>query len=333
VLKSGWRDKLAEVKAKFVADKPKIATRQASGDVLGALVPAIPTLVGGSADLTPSNNTYVKGQKVIDAADFSGTYIHYGIREQGMASAMSGMALHGGIVPYGGTFLIFSDYARPAIRLAALMKQRVVYVFTHDSIGLGEDGPTHQPVEHLAALRAIPNLHVFRPADALETAECWELALTNESGPSVLALSRQGLPALRDKVGDNLSARGAYVLAEAEDGARQVTLLATGSEVSLAMEARRSLAAKGVRAAVVSMPCWKLFETQDKSYRDQVLGAVPRVAVEAAVRLGWDRYIGADGAFIGMTGFGESGPAPELFKHFGITSDAVADAAIKQIKG
>jgi transketolase len=333
VLKSGWRDKLAEVKAKFVADKPKIATRQASGDVLGALVPAIPTLVGGSADLTPSNNTYVKGQKVIDAADFSGTYIHYGIREQGMASAMSGMALHGGIVPYGGTFLIFSDYARPAIRLAALMNQRVVYVFTHDSIGLGEDGPTHQPVEHLAALRAIPNLHVFRPADALETAECWELALTNESGPSVLALSRQGLPALRDKVGDNLSARGAYVLAEAEDGARQVTLLATGSEVSLAMEARRSLAAKGVRAAVVSMPCWKLFETQDKSYRDQVLGAVPRVAVEAAVRLGWDRYIGADGAFIGMTGFGESGPAPELFKHFGITSDAVADAAIKQIKG
>jgi transketolase len=333
VLKSGWKDALAGVKAKAVADKPKIATRQASGNVLDALVPAIPTLVGGSADLTPSTNTYAKGQKVITPFDFSGTYIHYGIREQGMASAMSGMALHGGVVPYGGTFLIFSDYARPAIRLAALMKQRVIYVFTHDSIGLGEDGPTHQPVEHLAALRAIPNLQVFRPADALETAECWELALTSEHAPSVLALSRQSLPALRDKADENLSAHGAYVLAEAEGGARQVTLLATGSEVSLAMEARKQLGAKGIRAAVVSMPCWKLFEAQDKAYRDQVLGAAPRVAVEAAVRLGWDRYIGADGAFIGMKSFGESGPAPELFKHFGITAEAVADATVKQIKG
>ncbi len=333
VLKSGWKDALGGVKAKFVADKPKIATRQASGDVLGALVPAIPTLVGGSADLTPSNNTLVKGQKVIAPGDFGGQYIHYGIREQGMASAMSGMALHGGIVPYGGTFLIFSDYARPAMRLAALMKQRVIYVMTHDSIGLGEDGPTHQPVEQLAALRAIPNMHVYRPADAIETAECWELALTHADGPSVLALSRQGWPALRDQADANLSARGAYVLAEAEGGARQVTLLATGSEVSLATEARKALAAKGVRAAVVSMPCWALFEAQDQSYRDQVLGTAPRVGVEAAARFGWDRYIGADGAFIGMHSFGESGPAPELFKHFGITSDAVAEAAVKQIEG
>jgi transketolase len=332
VLKTGWREALNGVKAKFAADKPKIATRKASGDVLDALVPAIPTLVGGSADLTPSNNTLAKNQKIITPSDFSGSYIHYGIREHAMASAMSGMALHGGIVPYGGTFLIFSDYARPAIRLAALMKQRVVYVFTHDSIGLGEDGPTHQPVEHLAALRAIPQLQVFRPADAMETAECWELALTKQDGPSVMALSRQGLPALRDKAGENLSARGAYVLAET-DGARQATLLATGSEVSLAMEARKLLAARGVQAAVVSMPCWELFEAQGQSYRDQTLGTAPRIAVEAAVRFGWDRYIGAEGAFIGMTGFGASGPAPELFKHFGITPEAVADAAMAHLVG
>jgi transketolase len=333
VLKSGWRDALKGVKEKFVADKPKIATRQASGDVLDALVPAIPTLVGGSADLTPSNNTLAKNQKILTPPDYAGTYIHYGIREQGMTSAMNGMALHGGVVPYGGTFLIFSDYLRPALRLSALMKQRVIFVLTHDSIGLGEDGPTHQPVEHLAALRAIPNLHVYRPADAVETAECWELALTHADGPSVLALSRQGLPALRDKADENRSARGAYVLAEAEGGARQVTLFATGSEVSLAMDARKALAVKNVRAAVVSMPCWELFEAQDAAYRDQIVGKAPRVGVEAAVRFGWDRYIGADGAFIGMTGFGESGPAPELFKHFGITSEAVANAALQQIKG
>ncbi len=332
-LRSGWKEALAGVKAKFAADKPKIATRQASGDVLAALVPAIPTLVGGSADLTPSNNTLVKGQKVITPDDFGGQYIHYGIREHGMASCMNGLALHGGIVPYGGTFLIFSDYLRPALRLSALMKQRVIYVLTHDSIGLGEDGPTHQPVEHLAALRAIPNLHVYRPADAMETAECWELALTHTDGPSVLALSRQGLPALRDKADTNQSARGAYVVAEAEGGTRQVTLFATGSEVSLAMEARKLLAGRGVRAAVVSMPCWQLFEAQDKAYRDQVIGSVPRVGVEAAVRFGWDRYIGAEGAFIGMKSFGESGPGPEVYKYFGITAEAVADAAEQQLKG
>ncbi len=329
VLKTGWKEALDRVKAAFVADKPKLATRQASGEALNALVPAIPTLVGGSADLTPSNNTLAKGQKVITSTDFAGQYLHYGIREHGMASAMNGLALHGGIVPYGGTFLIFSDYARPAIRLAALMKQRVIYVLTHDSIGLGEDGPTHQPVEHLAALRAIPNVHIYRPADAIETAECWELALKRQDGPSVLALSRQSLPALRDSAETNLSALGAYVLTEA-DGPRQVTLLATGSEVSVAIEARRLLGAKGIRAAVVTMPCWHLFEAQDRAYRDRVLGAAPRVAVEAAVRFGWDRYIGSDGAFIGMKSFGESGPATDVFKHFGITADTVAAAAMAQ---
>jgi transketolase len=333
VLRGGWREALDGVKAKFAADKPKIATRQASGEVLAALVPAIPTLVGGSADLTPSNNTLVKGQKVVTPGDFGGQYIHYGIREQGMASAMNGLALHGGIVPYGGTFLIFSDYLRPALRLSALMKQRVIYVLTHDSIGLGEDGPTHQPVEHLAALRAIPNLHVLRPADAIETAECWELALTYTDGPSVLALSRQGLPALRTEVGENRSARGAYVLAEAEGGARQVTLCATGSEVSLAVEARKLLAARGIRAAVVSMPCWQLFEAQDRAYRDEVLGTAPKVGCEAAVRFGWDRYIGSDGAFVGMTGFGASGALTEVFKHFGITADAIAERAAAHLKG
>jgi transketolase len=330
VLKTGWKEALDRVKATFVADKPKLATCQASGEALNALVPAIPTLVGGSADLTPSNNTLAKGQKVITAADFAGHYLHYGIREHGMASTMNGMAVHGGIVPYGGSFLIFSDYARPAIRLAALMKQRVIYVLTHDSIGLGEDGPTHQPVEHLAALRAIPNVHVYRPADAIETTECWELALMRRDGPSVLALTRQSLPALRDSAETNLSARGAYVLAEA-DGRRQVTLLATGSEVSLAVEARKLLAAKGIDAAVVTMPCWQLFEAQDHAYRNRVLGAAPRVAVEAAVRFGWDRYIGHDGGFIGMKSFGESGPGPEVFKHFGITADTVAAAAMTQL--
>jgi transketolase len=332
VLKTGWKEALDQVKATFVANKPKLATRQASGEALNALVPAIPTLVGGSADLTPSNNTLAKGQKVITRADFAGQYLHYGIREHGMASTLNGLALHGGIVPYGGTFLIFSDYARPAIRLAALMKQRVIYVMTHDSIGLGEDGPTHQPVEHLAALRAIPNVHVYRPADAIETAECWELALMRRDGPSVLALSRQGLPALRDSADTNVSAFGASVLAET-DGQRQVTLLATGSEVSLAFEARKLLAANGILAAVVTMPCWQLFEAQDQGYRDRVLGSAPRVAVEAAVRFGWDRYIGSDGTFIGMKSFGESGPAPEVFKHFGITADRVAAAATAQLGG
>ncbi len=320
-------DALAAMRGKFAADAPKTATRQASGFVLDALAPACPALIGGSADLTGSNNTKAKSQKLVMPGEFSGSYIHYGIREHGMAAAMNGMAAHGGIVPYGGTFLVFSDYCRPSIRLSALMGLRVVYVMTHDSIGLGEDGPTHQPVEHLAALRAIPNLHVFRPADAVETAECWELALAARSNPSVLALTRQSLPALRRDSGENRAACGAYVLAEAE-GVRKVTLLATGSEVSLAMTARDQLKAKGIAAAVVSIPCWELFDVQDETYRNTVLGSVPRVAVEAASPMGWERYIGMGGRFIGMRGFGASGPADALYKHFGITVDAVVEAAL-----
>ncbi|MGH6989557.1 MAG: transketolase [Stellaceae bacterium] len=331
VLKRGWREALDGVKAKFAADMPKLATRQASGQVLAALVPAIPTLIGGSADLTPSNNTLVKNEQSVTADNFAGRYIHYGIREHAMCAMMSGLSLHGGLVPYGGTFLCFSDYARPAIRLASLMGIRVVYVMTHDSIGLGEDGPTHQPVEHLAALRAIPRLQVFRPADPIETAECWELALTSEHAPSLLALSRQGVPALRpDKGEENRSARGAYVLAETE-GARQVTLLATGTEVSLAIAARDLLKDRGIAAAVVSMPCWKLFDAEDASYRRAVLGEAPRVGVEAAVSFGWDRYVGPDGGFVGMKEFGESGPGAEVYRHFGITAERVRDTALEVI--
>jgi transketolase len=249
-----------------------------------------------------------------------------------MAAAMNGMALHGGIVPYGGTFLVFTDYCRPAIRLSALMGQRVIYVMTHDSIGLGEDGPTHQPVEHLASLRAIPNLNVFRPADPIEVAECWELALAAKSTPSILALTRQAVPALRTAVGSgNVSAKGAYVLAEAAGGKRAVTLLATGSEVGVAMEARELLESDGVQAAVVSMPCWELFAAQPAAYRASVLGTAPRVGVEAAVGFGWERWLGEGGAFVGMEDFGASAPAAKLFAHFGITPAKVADAARKLV--
>jgi len=318
---------IASICTDFRAKNAKLATRQASGASLDALVPAVPELVGGSADLTPSNNTKTKDEAEVKPGDFTGRYIHFGVREMGMAAAMNGIAAHGGLIPYGGTFLTFTDYARGAIRLSALMEVGVVYVMTHDSIGLGEDGPTHQPVEHLAALRAIPHLNVFRPADAVETAECWQLALENRRAPSVLALTRQPLPLLRTEAhGDNHSAKGAYVLAEAE-GARQVTLLATGSEVSIAMDARGLLAQQGIRAAVVSMPCWELFERQDEAYRKSVLGSAPRVGVEAAVRLGWDRWLGERAAFVGMTGFGASAPIEALYPHFGITADKVAEAA------
>jgi transketolase len=246
---------------------------------------------------------------------------------------MNGMALHGGIVPYGGTFLVFTDYCRPSIRLSALMGRRVIYVMTHDSIGLGEDGPTHQPIEHLASLRAMPNLNVFRPADPVETAECWELALGAAGMPSVLALTRQAVPLLRGEAGgENRSARGAYVLAEAEGGARDVTILATGSEVGIAMDARALLAKDGIRAAVVSMPCWELFANEPVAYRDGVLGSAPRVGVEAAVSFGWDRWLGDGGAFVGMQGFGASAPAAKVYEHFGITSGGVAEAARALVK-
>jgi transketolase len=312
----------------FRAKNAQIATRQASGEVLDVLVAGVPELIGGSADLTPSNNTRAKGLSDVKPGDFAGRYIRYGVREHGMAAAMNGIAVHGGLIPYGGTFMCFTDYCRPAIRLSAIMDARVVYVMTHDSIGLGEDGPTHQPVEHLAALRAIPRLLVFRPADPVETAECWGLALKHPQAPSILALTRQRLPLLRTVPGDgNKSARGAYVLAEAEGGARQVTLLATGSEVSLAMAARDLLAKDGVRAAVVSMPCWELFEQQPEAYRREVLGAAPRVGIEAAVRLGWDRWLGERSAFIGMSDFGASAPIEQVYPHFGFTAENVAAAA------
>jgi transketolase len=319
---------LAAFRATLAADKPKVATRKSSEMTLGVINQATQATIGGSADLTHSNFTITKGMGSVRPGDFSGRYIHYGVREFGMAAAMNGIALHGGFVPYGGTFLVFSDYARGAIRLSALMGLRVVYVMTHDSIGLGEDGPTHQPVEHLASLRAMPNLLVFRPADAIETAECWELALAQRQTPSVLSLSRQNLPTLERPVSDNLSAKGAYVLRE-PPGGRDVTLLATGSEVEIALAGAGALAAKGVKAAVVSMPCWELFEAQPADYRAQVLGSAPRVGVEAAARLGWDRWIGDRGAFIGMSSFGASAPAPALYKHFGITAEAVAEAAEK----
>ncbi len=305
--------------------QPKMATRKASMQVLETINEATPLTIGGSADLTHSNLTLTKGMEPVASGRFAGRYIHYGIREHAMAAVMNGLALHGGVIPYGGTFLVFSDYARGAIRLAALMGVRVIHVLTHDSIGLGEDGPTHQPVEHLAMLRATPNLYVFRPADALETAECWALALGLEHAPSALCLSRQELPALRRDAEENRSAQGAYVLRETA-GPRDVTLIATGSEVSLAVSAAERLEAEGYAVAVVSMPCWELFEQQPEAVQDTVLGSAPRIGIEAARRFGWDRWIGSKGRFIGMEGFGASAPADELYRHFGITEDAIIDA-------
>tara|TARA_R110002110_G_scaffold183726_3_gene390439 strand:- start:9480 stop:11534 length:2055 start_codon:yes stop_codon:yes gene_type:complete len=319
---------IAAFKEKLVAEKPKWATRKSSEEALNVINPALPETIGGSADLTGSNNTRSKDQKPVTAEDFSGSFIHYGIREHGMAAAMNGMALHKGLIPYSGTFLVFTDYCRPAIRLSALMGQRVIYVMTHDSIGLGEDGPTHQPVEHLASLRAMPNLFVFRPADAVETLECWQLALEAKDTPSVLALSRQNLTAQRVENSEkNLCARGAYELAPASANAK-VSLLATGSEVEIAMAAQKILEKDGIPARVVSMPCLDLFDRQSQDFQRDMLGeGTVKIAIEAAARFGWDRYIGADGDFIGMTGFGASAPAPDLYKHFNITPEAAVAAA------
>ncbi len=329
-LPEAWHEAMAALKADFADTRPAFATRQASQRTLAALAPAIPELVGGSADLTDSNLTKVRGMVGVTPGSYGGRYVHYGVREHGMAACMNGLALHGGLLPYAGTFLAFSDYMRPAIRLAALMRQRVIHVLTHDSIGLGEDGPTHQPVEQLASLRAMPGLHVMRPADAMETAECWELAIRRADGPSLLVLSRQAVPALRTHAAENCSSRGGYVLAEA-DGARQATLIATGSEVSIAVEARRMLAEDGIPVAVVSLPCWELFAQQVESYRAAVLGSAPRFGIEAACGFGWERWLGADGMFIGMTGFGASAPADTLFRHFGITPECVAIAVKKRL--
>ena len=323
---------IAEAKAAFAADDAKRATRVWSQLVLEMITPVLPELVGGSADLTPSNGTRTKHHKDVGPGDFSGNYIHYGVREHGMAAAMNGMALTGGLIPYGGTFLVFSDYSRPSIRLSALMRQRVIYVMTHDSIGLGEDGPTHQPVEHLAALRAIPHLLVLRPAEGQETAECWEIALKHDANPSLLALSRQAVENLRKTASsENLSAKGAYVLSEPEGG-RDVTLIGTGSELALAAEAAKKLAEEGIKAAVVSMPSMELFRAQPESYRASVLGDKPRVAVEAGVAQCWYEWLGGNGRFVGMSDFGASAPAGKLYPHFGITADAVAEAARSLVK-
>lgn len=324
-LPANFEDVVNAHKKKLSEELPKVATRVSSQQALDVMAPVVETMIGGSADLTGSNNTKAACMEPVSANDFSGRYMYYGVREHGMAAAMNGMALHGGFIPYSGTFLTFTDYCRPSIRLSALMGIRVIYVMTHDSIGLGEDGPTHQPVEHVASLRAMPNVNVFRPADAVETAECWALALQNEGTPSVLALTRQGLPTVRtEHTDENLSARGGYVLREA-DGDRAATILATGSEIELALQARDTLQDSGVPTAVVSMPCWELFDAQDESYRSATLGAGVRVAVEAGVTFGWARYGVAEGNIVGMPGFGASAPAPEVYKHFGITADAVVD--------
>ncbi len=316
---------IQELKQRFADEQPKLATRQSSQQVLESLLDKVPGLLSGSADLSGSNGTRPGNAVSLTNEDFGGNYIHYGVREHGMAAVMNGIALHGGYIPLSGTFLAFADYSRPAIRLGALMKQRVVHVMTHDSIGLGEDGPTHQPVEQIASLRAMPNLMVFRPADAVEVAESWACALAETDSPSVICLTRQGVPTLRTRYRrENLVARGAYLLREPA-GKRKATLLATGSEVQLALEAADMLARFGVEVAVASMPCWELFEKQSPEYQAIVLGGECRVAIEAASPMGWDRWLGKRSSIIGMNGFGASGKAEDLYAHFGITAQAVHD--------
>lgn len=333
VLPQGWNKALAEVKNKAIAEKTKVATRKASEMCLEAIVPNVPQIIGGSADLAASNLTFVNGMKTITATDYNGNNVMYGIREHAMGAIMNGMALHGGVIPYGGTFFVFSDYMRPSMRLAALMGIRVIYVLTHDSIGVGEDGPTHQPVEHLASFRAMPNIYTFRPCDVVETAEAWEVALTSESTPGILVLSRQGLPLLRKSANENLTAKGGYVISDVASGkSRQATLIATGSEVSLAVAAQEKLREKGIETAVVSMPCTELFDKQNSQYQDEVLENCPRVAIEAASKFGWEKYVGLNGDIIGMDGFGASGPADKLYEYFGITVDEVVESVENLLK-
>jgi len=324
--------RMRRYKKQLKAELPKVASRQASQMALEVINAAVPTMVGGSADLTGSNLTKTLQMRSITPGNYRGNYVHFGIREHAMGAVMNGMALHGGMIPYGGTFLVFSDYMRGSMRLSALMKQRVIYVLTHDSIGLGEDGPTHQPIEHLAMLRATPNMNVYRPCDAVETAEAWEIALESTETPSVMALSRQGLPTVRaERTNENLTQKGGYILRNVR-GARDITLMATGSEVAIALDAADVLKDQGYNVTVVSMPCWELFDQQSDQYRQSVLGSAPRIAIEALIGFGWDRYLRTQDVFIGMHDFGASGPAPELYHHFGITKDRICETAHRLIE-
>ena len=330
-LPKGWDKELNALKQRAVKEQISVASRKASQMCLEAVMPHIPQLIGGSADLSGPNMTTTKTSKTITAGDYNGNNIEYGVREHAMGAIMNGMALHGGLLPFGGTFFVFSDYLRPAMRLAALMGLHVIYVMTHDSIGVGEDGPTHQPVEHLASFRAMPGIQTFRPCDVVETAEAWALALETDNMPSILALSRQTLPLLRHDIKLNLSARGAYIIA-GDDKKRKATLIATGSEVGLAVEAHRRLKEEGIETVVVSMPCAELFDRQDIAYQEQILGTAPRIAVEAASKFGWEKYVGLNGDIIGMDGFGASAPAADLYQYFGITVDEVVDAVKDALK-
>lgn len=325
-----WDAALNALKDKAINEQIKVATRKASQMCLENIVPYIPQIIGGSADLAASNLTFVDGMKTITAADYNGNNIMYGIREHAMAAIMNGLSLHGGVIPYGGTFFVFSDYMRPAMRLAALMKIRSIYVLTHDSIGVGEDGPTHQPIEHLASYRAMPNINTFRPCDVVETAEAWQLAIENEHTPSILALSRQGVPTIRHSSEDNLTAKGGYIISPAK-GDIAATLIATGTEVSLAVEAQKRLAEENIFVNVVSMPCCELFDRQTIEYKNAVLGNAPRIAVEAAAAYGWERYVGANGTIIALNDFGTSAPANEVYEYFGITAENIVNAVKKYL--
>ena len=327
-LPKNWDKALDELKVKVIKEQTKAATRKASQMCLENLVKYVPQMVGGSADLAASNLTFVEGMKTITATDYAGNNVMYGIREHAMGAIMNGMALHGGVIPYGGTFFVFSDYMRPAMRLAALMGLRVIYVLTHDSIGVGEDGPTHQPIEHLASYRAMPNINVYRPCDVVETAEAWQLATLDERTPSILALSRQSVPTLRESADENKTAKGAYIISSAE-GAARATLIATGTEVSMAVAAQKQLKNLGIEVNVVSMPCQELFEKQSEEYKQAVLGTAPRIAIEAGTTFGWERYTGANGVTIGIDTFGASGKGDEVYAHFGLTVDRVVETVQK----
>ena len=329
-LPKNWDKALNELKEKTIKEQTKVATRKASQMCLENIVPYIPEIIGGSADLAASNLTFVNGMKTITATDYNGNNVMYGIREHAMGAIMNGMALHGGVIPYGGTFFVFSDYVRPAMRLSALMGTRVIYVLTHDSIGVGEDGPTHQPIEHLASYRAMPNINTFRPCDVVETAEAWQLAIESEHTPSILALSRQSVPTLRQDSTENLTAKGGYIIS-ATTLPVKATLIATGTEVSLAVAAQKQLANEGIGVNVVSMPCTELFDAQAPEYKQAVLGTAPRIAIEAAATYGWERYVGLDGTIIGMNSFGASGKGDEVYAHFGITAENIVAATKKYL--